>query len=380
MKRRKSIKGFSLIELLATVAIMLIVLGSAVAVFKKSADTTMIVVNRAEMQANARVAVNSIARDLTQAGAAGVVGFPFGGISLPDKAPVFFARDPAGNNYCNTNTFSTGVLTAVTPGWNDGPTIEGITTDCITIVYMDQGVLNAPCSDWATTPLASVTPSGSQTTVQAALCPPLNDPVYGFNVGDLVIVSNSNGAALGQVTNLPSTDKVDFASSDPVNVNQPSASHGNIASILAGNPPTFMSKIYVVSYFIQQLDANNNPIPLAGIGAPAPNAVDSRLMRIQDGQNPVPVAEHIVNLKFSYDLMSGAGVETAANASAAFPDGPVPPGVPAYTTIRNVYVSVTSRSPRAILGTSGGNRDGYTYSTMYTAISPRNLSFRNRYQ
>jgi prepilin-type N-terminal cleavage/methylation domain-containing protein len=380
MKIRKPKKGFTMVELLVAMTIMLIVLAAAAAVLQKGSDATTIALDRAEMQLNARVAINTITRDLTQAGAAGVVGFPFGGISLPDKAPVYFARDAASNNYCNNNTFSTGVLTAVTPGFNDGPTIDGITTDCITIVYLDQSVLNAPCSNWATTPLQSVTPSGSQTVVQVSLCPPLNDPVYGFNVGDIVIVSNSNGAALGQVTSLPSVDKVDFASSDPINVNQPSASHGNIASILAGNPPTYMSKIYVVTYFIQQLDANNNPIPIAGVGTVAPNAVDYRLMKMQAGGAPVPVAEHIVNLKFSYDLMSATGVETSADASAAIPDGPVPPGVPAYTSIRNVYVSVTARSPRPMSKPLSGNNDGYTYSTMYTAISPRNLSFKNRYQ
>lgn len=373
MKYHKSSKGFSLIELLATVAIMAVVLGAAAAVLKKAADTTTITFQRAEMQANARVAVNSIARDLSQAGAGGAVGFPVGGITLPAGALVSFATDPAGNAYLNNNTFSTGVLTPVTPAYQDGPTIDGIITDGLTMVYVDQAVLTAPCSNWATTPVNSITPSGSQTTVDAGvLCPSIHDPVYGLNVGDLIIVSNTNGAALGQITNMPSSDKIDFANSDPLGVNKPSASFGNIASILAGNPPTFISRIFVISYFIQALDINNNPLPIAGVGAVTPGAVDYRLMRMVDGQVPVPVAEHIVNLKFSYDMMSPGGTETSNNAQA------IVAGVAVYANIRNVYVSVTSRSPRIIPPSAGGN--GYTYSTMYTNISPRNLSFRNRYQ
>lgn len=378
MKTCKLNKGFSLLELLAAVSIMLIVLGAATAVLKKAADTATVTFDRAEMQANARVAINSLARDLSQAGAGGAVGFPFGGVTLPAGAIVPFARDALGNNYLNNNAFANGVLTAVTPGFNDGPTIDGVITDGITLVYLDQALFTAPCSNWATTPVSSVTPSGSQTTVTATLCPPINDPVYGLNLGDLIIVSNTNGAALGQITNLPSTNRIDFANSDPLGVNKPSAAFGNIAAILTGNPPTFISRIFVISYFIQALDVNNNPLPIAGVGAPTPGAVDYRLMRMVDGQTPVPVAEHIVNLKFSYDLMSPTGVETSANASAAFPDGPVPPGVPAYANIRNVYVSVTSRSPRPVNASAGGN--GYTYSTMSTNVSPRNLSFKNRYQ
>jgi prepilin-type N-terminal cleavage/methylation domain-containing protein len=377
MKRRKAEKGFTLVELLATVAIMLIVLGAATMAFRKAADATNIAFDRAEMQANARVAINSIARDLSQAGAGGAVGFPFGGVSLPTGAAVYFARDAAGTDYLNNNTFASGVLTAVTPAYNDGPTIDGITTDGITMVYMDQALFTAPCSNWNTTPVASVTPSGSQTTVQVSLCPPIDDPVYGLNVGDLIILSNTNGAALGQVTNLPSNDKIDFAASDPLGVNKPSAANGNIAAILAGNPPTFISRIYVISYFIQALDANNNPLAIVGVGAATPGAVDYRLMRMVDGGKPVPVAEHIVNLKFSYDLMSGAGVENSNNPQAKVG------GVPVFANIRNVYVSVTARSPRPINKDAGGNGfaggNGYVFSTMYTNISPRNLSFRNRY-
>jgi hypothetical protein len=90
-----------------------------------------------------------------------------------------------------------------------------------------------------------------------------------------------------------------------------------------------------------------------------------------NAHTPVPVAEHVVNRKFSYDLMSTTGTETSANPSALVA------GVPAFANIRNVYISVTTRSPHPIKGSPGGN--GYSYSTMFTNVSPRNLSFKNRY-
>lgn len=373
MKRRKTSRGFTLVELLIAMAVSLIVLAAAATAFKKAMDVTAIALNRAEMQANARVAINSIVRDLGEAGAG---GFPYGGVGLPNGATPFFARDTAGNDYLNNNTYVQGVLFAVTPAFNSGPTIDGAITDGITLVYIDQSLLSAPCSNWSSTEV-SVNPSGSQITVPATLCPALHDPVYGLSVGDMLIIANQNGAAIGEVTNLPSTDKIDFAASDPLGMNRPSASSGNIASLAnpgppAGSyPPTTISRIFMISYFIQELDANGAPIPLAGPGAVQPNAVDYRLMRMVNAHPPVPVAEHVVNLKFSYDLMSSTGTETSANPSA------VVAGVNDYANIRNVYISVTTRSPRPIGPSAGGN--GYTYSTMFTNVSPRNLSFKNRY-
>ncbi len=380
MKRRKTNyktdRGFSLLELLIAIAVSLIVLGAALMAFKKATDVTTVAVNRAEMQANARVAINSIARDLAEAGAG---GFPYGGIGLPNGATPFFARDTAGNNYLNNNTYAQDVLYAVTPAFNAGPTIDSITTDGITLVYVDQSLFSAPCSNWSTT-FVSVNPSGSQITVPGTLCPALNDPVYGLNDGDMVIVTagTTGQSAVGEITNLPASDKIDFAASDVLGMNVPSASSGNIASLAnpgppAGSyPPIQIARILMVSYFIQALDANGNAIPLLGPGVVAPNAVDYRLMRMVNSHPPVPVAEHIVNLKFSYDLMSTAGAETSANPSA------VVAGVPVFANIRNVYISVTSRSPHPLGANVGGN--GYTYSTMFTNVSPRNLSFKNRYK
>ncbi|HEY6305250.1 MAG TPA: prepilin-type N-terminal cleavage/methylation domain-containing protein [Candidatus Angelobacter sp.] len=386
MKRRKisrkTDRGFTLVELLIAIAISLIVLAAGVTAFKKAMDVSAIALNRAEMQANARVAINSIARDLGEAGAG---GFPYGGLGLPNGAAPFFARDTAGNNYLNNNTYGQGILFAVTPAFNGGPTIDGITTDGITLVYVDQSLLSAACSNWSSTQV-TVDPTGTVITVPGTLCPALNDPVTGLSVGDMMIVSNANGSAIGEVTGpFPtSPTEIDFAAGDPLGMNVPGAISGNIAGLANPPPapptppppapifpPTTISRIFMISYFIQQLDANGAPIPLAGAGTVAPNAVDYRLMRMVNGHTPVPVAEHIVNLKFSYDLMSTIGTETSANPSA------VVATLPVYRNIRNVYISVTSRSPHTINTPAGGN--GYTYSTMFTNVSPRNLSFKNRY-
>ena len=63
--RRK--RGFSLIELLIAMVVTLIIMTGAMMMFKKSSDAIFIVAQKAEMQSNARVAVNSIVRDVSRA-------------------------------------------------------------------------------------------------------------------------------------------------------------------------------------------------------------------------------------------------------------------------------------------------------------------------
>src|SRR3972149_3806175 len=80
VKRRGG--GFILIELIVAMALGLIVLAGAVALFRQGVDISYMVTQRAEMQQNARVAINTVARDLSIAG----TRLPSGGIQLPGGA------------------------------------------------------------------------------------------------------------------------------------------------------------------------------------------------------------------------------------------------------------------------------------------------------
>ena len=102
----------------------------------------------------------------------------------------------------------------------------------------------------------------------------------------------------------------------------------------------------------------------------AAGAVDYRLMRQVNGQAPVPIAEHVVGLLFSYDLSDpnpGGTNSPDARIMIAGVDTRV------YSEIRNVYVSVTTRSNRQ------DRLGNYAYTTMATNVSPRNLSFFNQF-
>ncbi|HTC78086.1 MAG TPA: prepilin-type N-terminal cleavage/methylation domain-containing protein [Terriglobales bacterium] len=363
MQRRRTNRGFTLVELMVSMAVTLIVLGTALTVFKKSMDAATTVTAKAEMQANARAAINGIVRDLSQAGSGGM---PWGGITGIPVASLF-AHDTNGNDYLANNTYSQGVLYMVTPAWKSGPTsINPDPEDGVTLAYVDASL------DWSAYSTTTINPAGDQVTMPPGTTPAVTDPAYGPKVGDLMLLRNVNGTAVGVVTAPPGGSTIQFSAGDPLQMNGGIAGLANPASNPATYPATTVNRLLMISYYIQPLDAQGNPLPFN-----APGAADFRLMRQVNALPPVPVAEHVVSLKFSYDLSDpNTAVETSNVFDAKIPNpgGGAPPTIPAYNEIRNVYVSVVSRSARA-------NPDGgFYYSTLFTNVSPRNLSFHDRYQ
>ncbi len=341
-------RGFSLAEVLVSMAVGLLVMGCAVSLFKQSMDSAWLINQKSEMQQGARAAINAITADLSIAG----TGMPYGGVTLPNGSKSSAVHYGCSGTACyinagNGGTLASGQLTPVIPGHDSGA-ITDDTTDTLTLVYVDYS------SSLSQYPLKSITPSGSQITVDPRTSPGLGDPAVGINTGDLIILSNSNGAAVGVATNVtPNSGKIDFANSDPLNINQPSAAFGNIASIgQGGYPPTTAARLLMVTYYID-----------TATGTP-------RLMRQVNAHNPIPVADNIENLQISYDILnSGDGTFTANLPDAG--------GMPAM--IKNIHVTVTARShDRGRLNNSQSNND-YIRLSVGTNIAPRNLSFHDTY-
>ena len=102
----------------------------------------------------------------------------------------------------------------VLPDPNDGNIQQG-TPDALTTVYIDR-TLNLGTA-------SSINASGSQINLAS---------VAGIKIGDLIILSNVHGSAIGMVTNvLTASSALVFANSDPLNINQPSAASGNIPAL-----------------------------------------------------------------------------------------------------------------------------------------------------
>jgi hypothetical protein len=154
-----------------------------------------------------------------------------------------------------------------------------------------------------------------------------------------------------------SSPNINFAT-DPWTFTQTGAPAGTLAAIL--NPPveTRAKRIFVITYFIED--------------PPRPDG-SRRLMRQVNAQLPVPIAENAENLQFTYDIFDDAAGVVTANLDA--PNNLATPPNNRSNQIRKVTVNISSRSPQR--GLAGG---AYERISLTTSATPRNLSFRDRYQ
>ncbi len=394
-RNKKCSHGFSLIELLIAMAVTLILLAGALTIFVKSLDTNDITMLRAEMQANARAAANSITQDLNLTG----IGMPWGGLGLPTSGatPETFATA-----YLSPNQFVNNKLYGITPANGAGPKIGGITMDGITMVYQDPVLSDTTNAtwNWTTNHPVSITATGTNSVAITfptannptatppvfAMVPAVNDPSYGLQVGDVLLLNGTGGKqAAGVITQLTGGNVATLATGDIFNINQFTTTLKNNLPALGDttqNPTAYnaadftVMRIYIITYFLQPLDAAGNLLPVASKnGAP-----DYRLMRQVNAQAPTVAAEHVDYLQFTYDLSdptcvaapSIGGLPDAVNPGACFGS---PPPVPytAYDQIRNVHLTLAARTAKT------DKHGQYYHETVTTSISPRMLSYDQTY-
>ena len=89
------------------------------------------------------------------------------------------------------------------------------------------------------------------------------------------------------------------------------------------------------------------------------------MMSQVNAKSPVPVADRVEDLQFTYDIWDEDGETATANLADAG-------GSP--NQIRKVNITIAVRS-----STSGLFNTGFERMTLSTSVSPRNLSFRDRY-
>jgi len=188
--------GFTLIELMISFALALIILASTVQLFKSGVEASTFISQRAELQQNARAAINFISKDISMAGA----GLPPGGIQLPSGGASTTARyacDQLGNCYIPNHLYPTGnYMYGIIPGANNGVQngvnipATGQGADSITVAYLDYAF---PLNQYV-----CVVTSGStisMTVPAPAPVPaltPINAPGVGLQAGDLVMVVGGN--------------------------------------------------------------------------------------------------------------------------------------------------------------------------------------------
>lgn len=332
-------RGFSLAEFLVAAGAGMVLLTATFtllgAIFSSEDTMTQVM----DTQQKVRVSLNELAREVTRAG----TGIPGGGITIPNgnnSSPI--ARGGPGLALGNLPT-PTNVLAILSPGDGVGPTIAGVATDAITIVTVDQTSPN-----WT---VAAIVPSGSQVD----WVEDISAGTHELFLDDLLLFNNVNATVFGQVTNIQtngSNNRSNFANSDPLNFNQPSASNGNINALAnPGNPvtwpPTTATRIRIITYYLDNADAAH-----------------PKLIRRVNSRPAQVVAEDIYNLQFAYDLFDfTTNVNTSNQATTNAPN-----------QIRAVSISVDGRSSAI------NNRTGDYYRfALASKVNVRNATFRNRY-
>jgi type II secretory pathway pseudopilin PulG len=384
--------GFSLLEMLIAITLGTAVLGAAVQIYIQGLSATWTVTQRAEMQEDFRAASNILTRDLSLAGA----GLGNGAeIALPSGTTPVYGCDQTLACYINGTsvkypvTGGTPYLYGLETGYNVGPilnTAQGA-TDAVTVAYTDTsfylncytatatavGVITfGPATTPLTAGLPPVFPPAGCTPAGVASPQAVNDAVVGLVPGDLVMMTLNGATVIGEVTAgsiatganaVGTTYAVPFATGDVLHMNQTTGTNF-FNSLPSGATGTSPVRILVITYY---LDSSVSP---------------ARLMRQISGHTPMPVAENIVYLKFSYDLWNDTTAAPAVNCTnpGAAADGCNTSGASAGLT--PVDITKINILNMAIDSTQQGFQNGqvgYQRLDLQTSVSARNLTYTNNY-
>ncbi|HEX3820010.1 MAG TPA: prepilin-type N-terminal cleavage/methylation domain-containing protein [Candidatus Sulfotelmatobacter sp.] len=378
MRISKSQNGFTLLELLIASSLGLVVILTMTSLFKMGMDATFTVTQRAETQQNMRAAIELMTKDISLAGG----GLPSGGLQLVTGGTVSkIGCNQTGTCYLPAGTYPNsggGVINymyGIIPGFNAGvengtaiPAAPGQINSSITSIYCDY---NFPLSNFTFT--FPTTTKTAVAVINGAVQPNNILAAGGLLKGDLLLFTVNtpgngktasgtslvqNAAVVAEITNIPSSTEIDFTAGDPLNFNQ---SGGGIANNLAtvaadaGGAGAQVSacRLNAVSYFLQ--------VPPAGGTVQTP-----RLMRQVNGLDAVPVADNIINLQFTYDVIDSVNGTVVANQQDPIGAGESPGLVQKV----NIWIMGSSLI-------SGGNRSQSMY--LATSVSTRDMSFCNSY-
>ncbi len=370
MRTHTSEHGFTLMELLASTAISLVVIGAAMTTFKDAVGMTNTASDIADTTQNLRTGVNLLIHDLVLAGR----GIPIGGIPIPTGAGALqiLRPSPPGLGYTFDNVNAT-TMTAITTGSNLGPLIDNQATDIVTILSVDpilDACLGAPLSikpNGQGNGGPEMGANGASFTIvnnNNVRCP---DGAGGWNggwllgnstqapiaKGDLLLYTDPNGRnAVQTVTGTDNTNVYTAQNAnDTFGFNQPNAAAGSITQLLGTT--LSVQRVIMYTYYVD------------------PNQGTPRLTRRYNMGTPQALAGVVEDLQLTYDLVDGVTNPTGVT------DLPYTNNGTTYSAnqIRKATVHVGVRSETKSL-----RLNDYLRSHVSTVVSVRNLAFVDRYK
>ncbi len=387
MKREK---GFSLIELLVSMAILVAVVGVVVGALLQAQHATEGVAYEANTQENLRAGMHFMVQDLMQAGE----GIPQGGISVPydaagnsaivrpgvfpPTAPTF--PNPVGSGFILMPAISPGSAigqdaTTVNPA--NGAVLDGnLKTDVINILYADNSLQDAAGRYLYSFPVVQaagpacagiIDPLGASVQMAAGcfLMPGVTRPI---TVGNLIMFHNANGTALEYVTGVAG-QTILFGGGDPAGLNATGLPNGTVAQLQnagGGFPPTVITRVWMVTYYIDSTTNPTNPQLIRQVNYPNYPAPG-----VAAANPPQAIADNLENLGFSYDITAsnfpGTGVYPLGPGNVPTPQLPDTP-----SQIRAVNVFLAGRSEAAYKAATSPQ---FLRNNLSTQVSVRSLSF-----
>jgi prepilin-type N-terminal cleavage/methylation domain-containing protein len=396
IRRRRSERGFTLVELLMAMAITTVILGATMVAMTDAIKATESATQITDLNNGLRTAMDLMVRDLLQVGQ----GLPGGrSISVPTgtgsvtmqlPGPVGSDYDLDGPSFCPPRADDPDTIcediTAVIPGPERGPVVvDGQrATDMITTLAADTSFDTVPLRTFAadgrsiTVPLPGTTapahPSGHNISD--------NPDVGADNIrpGDLIMLTKGAASTLVEVSSV-SGQQINFAASDSLRLNQAATVIGS-AGDLQNNAPvdtcsptatcfvtTVATRIRMISYY---LDVTTDPLHPRLI-----RRINNGVWNDFDNSGGTVVAFDVEGLTFSYDLADG--VTNPSNVRMDDADlagtGRCAPS-PCYPNqIRKINVVMSGRSRMTRRGTRQ-----YFRNRLTTQVSLRSLAFVDRYR
>ena len=371
--------GFTLVEVLIAVTVMMIILAVTLSMLTDAIHTVEGVSLMADTQQNLRAGMNYIVRDLVQAG----VGIPQGGVTIPNTAGVSAVTRP-GPYTAPATSFGTfpaawTVIPAISPGFQLGVTTDtsGVNTDLINIIYADNTLIdlnlhwlnqfpvNTPgggvgCGGVTKTPNGSIVTAGTTTTVTFdASCININTGNTALAAGDLILLQAAAGpmALLTVSTANLAGNSIVFSTADAYVLNNSGKTSGTIKQIQSpvGSgtyATTTASRIWMITYFIDK------SIPTR-----------PQLMRQVNLRPAQTVGDATENMQFIYDILNAGSTPPSVTTDVANPT------LAQIPYIRDVYISLFARSESPFSVSKK-----YFRNNLQTAVSIRSLNFFNEFK
>jgi prepilin-type N-terminal cleavage/methylation domain-containing protein len=362
--RRQS--GFSMIEVLVSMTVMLIVVGAVFSLMKDSMKVSMVTYELTDAQQNLRTAQEFINRDIMNAGD-GLKGF--GDIRIPQLFYTSYVTLVPGSacnaaSICNLAIFTTdNVVPAGTVITGSVPAANILTgTDRQTILAIDsefnggQPISLLKAHSECSAPVVAVAASinGTGTTVRIPVDPCTagtpGPAMSMFTVGEIYFFAAPVGGLIsgtfGAITGIAGRT-LTFAAADPYGLN---ANHIQYIST-SGTVDTTMQRMKIIQYYVTDT-----------------KLLMRRVFGIEGfGARQSIIAEHVLDVQFSYGL-----IETNSATGVVTPSTTVTLSTPEQrVAVRQVDVKVRVETPHA---TRNGNRQPLE---MTTSTSVRNMQFRN---